>query len=118
MEVYRTPEERFSALPGFDYEPRYRRMGRDAARCVDEGEEAPVVMLHGERTWSFLYRKVTVRMLEAGHRCVLPELPGFGRSDKPVDDAWYSYHFLQEDQGEQIGAPIADWLGTQARRRT
>ncbi len=50
-----------------------------------------MVMLHGEPTWSFLYRKVMVRVLEAGHRCVVPDLPGFGRSDKPVDDAWYSY---------------------------
>ena len=48
-------------------------------------------MVHGEPSWSFLYRKVMRVLLEAGHRCVVPDLPGFGRSDKPVDDAWYSY---------------------------
>jgi haloalkane dehalogenase len=50
-----------------------------------------VVLLHGEPTWSFLWRKVVARLLESGHRCIAPDLPGFGRSDKPVDDEWYSY---------------------------
>ena len=58
---------------------------------MDEGEGPPVVMLHGEPTWSFLYRKLMPPLLEAGCRCVVPDLPGFGRSDKPTDDGWYSY---------------------------
>lgn len=58
---------------------------------IDEGEGPPVVMLHGEPTWSFLYRKVMPPLLEAGYRCIVPDLPGFGRSDKPKDESWYSY---------------------------
>ncbi len=58
---------------------------------VDEGDGSPVVMWHGEPTWSFLWRKVAGPVLEAGHRVILPDLPGFGRSDKPIDPAWYSY---------------------------
>jgi haloalkane dehalogenase len=57
---------------------------------VDEGDGPPVVMLHGQPTWSYLFRKVMPPLLGAGHRCVAPDLPGFGRSDKPTDDGWYS----------------------------
>lgn len=58
---------------------------------VDEGDGPPVVLLHGEPTWSFLWRKVMGPLLDAGYRCIVPDLPGFGRSDKPLDPAWYSY---------------------------
>lgn len=60
---------------------------------ADEGDPSasPVVMLHGEPTWSYLWRKVMGPLLRDGHRCVVPDLPGFGRSDKPTDDSWYSY---------------------------
>ncbi len=119
MEVYRTPEERFSDLPGFDYEPRYREWDGMRLAHVDEGEGDPVVMLHGEPTWSFLYRKVMGRVLEAGHRCVVPDLPGFGRSDKPVDDAWYSYDnhtraistLLEELDLRDVTLVVQDWGG-------
>lgn len=91
MDVYRTPEERFDRLSGSPYEPRYREWRGMRLAHVDEGFGPPVVLLHGEPTWSFLWRKVMGPLLEAGHRCVAPDLPGFGRSDKPVDDGWYSY---------------------------
>ena len=91
MEVYRTPEERFEDLPGFPHEPHYRDWEGMRLAHIDEGEGTPVVLLHGEPTWSYLYRKVIDRLLEAAHRCIAPDLPGFGRSDKPVDDDWYSY---------------------------
>src|SRR4051812_28903848 len=58
---------------------------------VDEGDGPPVVFLHGEPTWSFLWRKVIPPVRDAGFRCVAPDLPGFGRSDKPTDIDWYSY---------------------------
>lgn len=60
---------------------------------VDAGDPsaAPIVMLHGEPTWSYLWRKVMEPLIQGGHRCVVPDLPGFGRSDKPTDDSWYSY---------------------------
>lgn len=58
---------------------------------VDEGEGAPVVFLHGEPTWSFLWRKVIPPVRDAGFRCIAPDMAGFGRSDKPTDVGWYSY---------------------------
>lgn len=91
MNAYRTPDERFESLPGFPYEPRYREWHGLRLAHVDEGEGPPVVLLHGEPTWSFLYRKVMGPLLDAGYRCIVPDLPGFGRSDKPTDESWYSY---------------------------
>ena len=93
VDVFRTPEERFRNLPGFPYEPRYREWRGMRLAHVDEGDPSasPVVMLHGEPTWSYLWRKVMWPLLRGGHRCVVPDLPGFGRSDKPTDDSWYSY---------------------------
>lgn len=90
-DIYRTPEERFASLPDFPYEPRYAEVDGLRLARVDEGEGAPVLFLHGEPTWSFLWRKVIPPVREAGFRCVAPDLPGFGRSDKPLDFAWYSY---------------------------
>ena len=90
-DIFRTPDEHFENLPGFPYEPRYRDWHGMRLAHVDEGAGSPVVMLHGEPTWSYLYRKVMPPLLEAGHRCIAPDLPGFGRSDKPTDEAWYSY---------------------------
>jgi haloalkane dehalogenase len=58
---------------------------------VDEGDGAPVVFVHGEPTWSFLWRTVLVPVRDAGYRCIAPDLPGFGRSDKPTDIGWYTY---------------------------
>lgn len=90
-EALRTPEERFADLPGFPFEPRYREWRGMRLAHVDEGDGPPVVLCHGEPTWSYLYRKVMGPLLDAGYRCVVPDQPGFGRSDKPVDQAWYSY---------------------------
>ncbi len=90
-EVFRTPAERFDALPGFGFEPRYRDVGGLRLAYVDEGDGAPVIFFHGEPTWSYLWRKVIPPVLEAGHRVIAPDLPGFGRSDKPLDFDWYSY---------------------------
>jgi haloalkane dehalogenase len=90
MEIFRTPEDCFGNLPGFPWEPKYREWDGMRLAHVDEGDGPPVLMLHGEPTWGFLYRKVMGPLLEAGYRCVVPDLPGFGRSDKPVDDDWYT----------------------------
>ncbi len=91
METFRTPDERFDNLPGFDYEPHYREADGLRLAHVDEGEGAPVVFVHGEPTWSYLWRKVIPPVLEAGFRCIAPDHAGFGRSDKPTDIGWYSY---------------------------
>jgi haloalkane dehalogenase len=91
VETLRTPEERFAELPGFPYEPRYRDWRGMRLAYLDEGEGPPVVLCHGEPSWAFLYRKVMGPLLEAGYRCVVPDQPGFGRSDKPAELDWYSY---------------------------
>jgi haloalkane dehalogenase len=90
-DVFRTPEERFADLPGFAYEPRYREVDGLRLAHIDEGDGEPVVFVHGEPTWSFLWRKAIGPVLGAGHRCIAPDHAGFGRSDKPTDPDWYSY---------------------------
>jgi haloalkane dehalogenase len=90
MEIYRTPAGRFEGLDGFPWEPQYRYWQGMRLAHIDEGDGPPVLMLHGEPTWGYLYRKVMLPLLDAGYRCVVPDLPGFGRSDKPVDDSWYT----------------------------
>jgi haloalkane dehalogenase len=88
----RTPDERFADLPDFPYEPRYVELP-DGLRMayIDEGEGPVVLLLHGEPSWSFLYRKVIKVLVEAGLRAVAPDLIGFGRSDKPAAIGDHSY---------------------------
>lgn len=119
MEVFRTPEERFDDLPDFPYEPHYREWHGMRLSHVDEGDGPPIVMLHGEPTWSFLYRKVMDPLLEAGYRCIAPDLPGFGRSDKPTNEDWYSYEnhtasvtsLLEELDLRDVTLVMQDWGG-------
>jgi haloalkane dehalogenase len=91
MEFLRTPDERFLNLPGFAFEPHYVEVGGLRMHYVDEGAGAPVLLLHGEPSWSFLYRKMIPLLTAAGLRAVAPDLIGFGRSDKPVAREAYSY---------------------------
>ncbi len=96
--VLRTPEARFANLPGFAYTPHYTDIGGLRIAYINEGpRDAPVVLLmHGEPTWSYLYRKMIPVLVDAGYRVVAPDLVGFGRSDKPVAKADYSYlHHVQ-----------------------
>lgn len=88
--VFRTPEERFEGLPDFAFEPTYRTVGDLRLAHLDVGEGAPVVMIHGEPAWSFIWRKVIPPVRDAGYRCVVPDLAGWGRSDKPIDPSWHS----------------------------
>jgi len=90
IDAFRTPEERFDGLPDFAYEPHYRTVGELRLAHLDVGEGAPVLMLHGEPSWSFIWRKVIPVVRDAGYRCVVPDHAGFGRSDKPTDLAWHS----------------------------
>jgi len=90
--VFRTPEERFADLPAdFRWEPKYLDWEGLRLARIDEGEGEPIVLFHGEPTWSYLWRKVMPPLLDAGHRCIAPDMPGFGRSDKPTDLGWHSY---------------------------
>ncbi|WP_116452161.1 haloalkane dehalogenase [Blastococcus litoris] len=94
MEILRTPEERFADLPDFPYEPRHVEVdGGLRVAVVEEGpaDGETVLLLHGEPSWSFLYRRMIPVLAGAGLRVVAPDLVGFGRSDKPTDRAAYSY---------------------------
>ena len=98
MEVLRTPDERFAALPDFPYEPRYAEVddGDGGTLRIGYVEAGPadgetVLLLHGEPSWSFLYRRMIPVLAGAGLRVVAPDLIGFGRSDKPIEQGDYSY---------------------------
>ncbi len=93
MEVLRTPDERFQNLPGYNFEPHYLDVGGLRMHYVDEGprDAAPVLMLHGEPSWCYLYRKMIPIITAAGYRAVAPDLIGFGRSDKPASTDDYTY---------------------------
>lgn len=91
VEALRTPDDRFEALPDFDLVPRYRESGGLRLAHVESGDGPPVIFVHGEPTWSFLWRHVIPPVRDAGFRCIAPDLAGFGRSDKPVDVAWHTY---------------------------
>ncbi len=90
-DAIRTPDEVLQGLPDFPFQPHYREVQGLRLAHVDEGEGKPVVFMHGEPTWSFLWRKVIPPVRDAGLRCIAPDLAGFGRSDKPIDIDWYSY---------------------------
>jgi haloalkane dehalogenase len=94
MRALRTPAERFADLPGFGYAPHFVDIGDDLRMAyVEDGpaDGEPVLLLHGEPTWSFVYRKVMPILAAAGLRAIAPDLVGFGRSDKPADLADHTY---------------------------
>jgi len=91
VDVFRTPDERFEGLPGYGFEPHYVEVDGLRLHYVDEGEGRPIVCFHGEPTWAYLYRKMLTPLVEGGYRVICPDLPGFGRSDKPTDRDWYTF---------------------------
>jgi haloalkane dehalogenase len=93
MRVLRTPEDRFAGLPDFGYQPRYADAGGLRLAYVEAGppDGEPVLLLHGEPSWSFLYRKVIAVLAAAGLRAIAADLIGFGRSDKPAEISDHSY---------------------------
>lgn len=125
MDALRTPEERFVRVPDFDPPPNYVEdlRGFEGLRMhlVDEGPpRAPVYLcLHGEPTWSFLYRKLGAEFLRAGGRWVAPDWFGFGRSDKPVEESAYTFHFhrdsilrlIEQRDLREITLVCQDWGG-------
>ena len=86
METIRTPEERFENLPGYDFSPKYFDFDGVRMHYLDEGpaDAAPILLMHGEPSWCYLYRKMIPILVAAGHRGIAPDLLGFGRSDKPL----------------------------------
>jgi haloalkane dehalogenase len=91
VKILRTPDERFANLPGFPFEPRYTEVDGLRIHHVEAGTGPTVLLLHGEPTWSFLYRRMITLLAAAGCRAIAPDLVGFGRSDKPASTADYSY---------------------------
>lgn len=99
MDVLRTPDERFAEITGFDHPPHYVEVTnpdggaplRMAYLDVGPAEAAPVLLVHGEPTWGYLYRHMIPILVGAGHRVVVPDLIGFGRSDKPTAMSDYTY---------------------------
>lgn len=121
MDVLRTPEDRFADLPKLSYETRYLTWDGLRTAYVDVGPtDAPVALLiHGEPTWSYLYRTMIPPLLAAGFRCVAPDHIGFGRSDKVVDDSWYVIarhierlrHLIEALDLQRISIFVQDWGG-------
>ena len=98
MKSLRTPDDRFAGLPDFPFAPHYVDIADFEGATlrvhyIDEGpsDAAPLLLMHGEPSWSFLYRHMIPALVAAGHRCVAPDLIGFGRSDKPTETTDYSY---------------------------
>jgi haloalkane dehalogenase len=118
-EVFRTPDERFEGLPGYDFEPHWHDADGLRLHYLDEGSGDPVVCFHGEPTWAFLYRKLVAPLIDGGHRVVCPDYAGFGRSDKPTDRRWYTYDRHVELMTDLLGAldlrdatvVVQDWGG-------
>ncbi len=119
MDVFRTPDERFANLPGYPYEPHYLEVDGLRLHHIDEGSGPTVLCFHGEPTWSYLYRHMLDRLVESGHRVVCPDFAGFGRSDKPTDQAWYTYdrhvemvtRHLDQIELEDVTVVVQDWGG-------
>jgi len=118
-DAVRTPEELLEGLPGFPFQAHYRDVQGLRLAHIDEGAGKPVLFLHGEPTWSFLWRKVIPPVRDAGFRCIAPDLAGFGRSDKPTDIGWYSYDrhveltatLLEDLDLREATVVVHDWGG-------
>ena len=95
MEVLRTPDARFAGLPDFAFAPHYLEVGTPPLRLhyLDEGnrDARPVLLMHGEPSWCYLYRKIIPPLAAQGHRVIAPDLIGFGRSDKPAKRSDYTF---------------------------
>jgi haloalkane dehalogenase len=115
----RTPDDRFSALVDYPFDPHFADWDGMRVHYLDEGVGPVVVLFHGEPTWSFLYRNVLPPLVEAGFRVIAPDYPGFGRSDKPTDPAFYSYDRMVQSmidlcdslEIEAATAVVQDWGG-------
>ena len=120
MRVHRTPEARFDNLPDWPFAPHYHQVAPEIRlHYVDEGpRDAPVIlMMHGEPTWSYLYRHMISPMVAAGYRVVAPDLIGFGRSDKPLEMGIFTYaqhvawirHWIEALDLKNITLVCQDW---------
>jgi haloalkane dehalogenase len=118
MDVYRTPDSQFRELPGYPFEPHYAEIDGMRMHYLDEGKGDPILLLHGEPDWSYLYRKM-IPPLATAFRVVAPDYFGFGRSDKPTDIGWYTFDrhtdsikaFIEQLDLWRITVVVQDWGG-------
>ena len=118
MAAIRTPDERFVSLPGYPYQPHYVEVNGLRMHYVDEGQGEVIVCLHGEPSWSYLYRKM-IAILSRDYRVVAPDFIGFGRSDKLTDRDEYSFKmhhdtlvaFIEATALANITLVVQDWGG-------
>jgi haloalkane dehalogenase len=101
-EVLRTADDAFAGLPDYPFRPHYFEWDGIRMHYLDEGEGEPVILFHGEPTWCFLYRKVIPPLVEAGYRCIAPDYVGLGKSDKPVEDAFYTFDMHVESVSQLL----------------
>ena len=122
MKTLRTPDERFANLPGYDFAPNYVDIsdqdgGTLRVHYLDEGpaDAAPILCMHGEPSWSYLYRKMIPLVVAAGHRVIAPDLVGFGKSDKPTEKPDYTYErhvaWMQEAVIDHLDLRNATFFG-------
>jgi len=119
MDIFRTPDERFENLSGYDFEPHYVEVDGLRLHHLDEGSGQTVLCFHGEPDWSYLYRHMLTALVASGHRVVCPDLAGFGRSDKPTDQDWYTYErhvehvtrHLEQIELSDVTVVVQDWGG-------
>jgi haloalkane dehalogenase len=119
MDVFRTPDSRFEGLAGYPYAPHYVDVDGLRLHHIDEGSGPTVLCFHGEPDWSYLYRHMLDALVASGHRVVCPDLVGFGRSDKPTDQQWYTYErhvahvtrHLEQVELDDVTVVVQDWGG-------
>lgn len=121
MKILRTPDNRFLNLLDYPFKPNYIQLGDIRIHYVDEGEssEEVVLLIHGEPTWSYLYRKMVPIVSESGYRVIVPDLVGFGKSDKPINQEDYTYEkhvgwissFVESLDLTNINLFCQDWGG-------
>ena len=119
MTLLRTPEERFQNLPGYNFPPHYIEIGGARVHYIDEGTGEPVLLLHGEPSWCYLYRKMIPPLVNAGYRTIAIDFIGFGRSDKFAEKEEYTYQmcvdtlwtFIQHLELHGITLFGQDWGG-------
>ena len=121
MKILRTPDNRFSNLLDYPFKPNYIQLGDIRIHYVDEGESSKevVLLIHGEPTWSYLYRKMVPIVSESGYRVIVPDLVGFGKSDKPINQEDYTYEkhvgwvssFIESLDLKNINLFCQDWGG-------
>jgi pimeloyl-ACP methyl ester carboxylesterase len=118
MPLIRTPEDRFTNLPAYPFAPNYMEINQARVHYLDEGAGQPILCLHGEPTWSYLYRKMIPPLAALG-RVIVPDLIGFGKSDKYAETAEYSFQmhhdsmmqFVQRLDLRDMTIVVQDWGG-------